>query len=95
MYWSVPIVPTRTTYVYVGTKNGMERGRKRKEEGGGTKGGEVMTAVTAVVTVTRFTFWRKGLLRIRVCIIAKTREQTPGVLVSFPRAISLWTSGQD
>ena len=48
-------------------KNGMERGRKRKEEGGGTKGGEVMTAVTAV-TVTRFTesetFWRKGLLRI-------------------------------
>ena len=79
-------------------KNGMERGRKRKEEGGGTKGGEVMTAVTAVVTVTRFTesetFWRKGLLRIRVCIIAKTREQTPGLLVSFPRAISLWTSGQ-
>ena len=76
----------------------MERGRKRKEEGGGTKGGEVMTAVTAVVTVTRFTeretFWRKGLLRIRVCIIAKTREQTPGLLVSFPRAISLWTSGQ-
>ena len=48
-------------------KNGMERGGKRKEEGGGTKGGEVMTAVTAV-TVTRFTesetFWRKGLLRI-------------------------------
>ena len=48
-------------------KNGMERGRKRKEEVGGTKGGEVMTAVTAV-TVTRFTesetFWRKGLLRI-------------------------------
>ena len=35
-------------------KNGMERGRKRKEEGGGTKGGEVLTAVTAV-TVTRFT----------------------------------------
>ena len=24
MYWSVPIVPTRTTYVYVGTKNGDE-----------------------------------------------------------------------
>ena len=25
MYWSVPIVPTRTTYVYVGTKNGNLR----------------------------------------------------------------------
>ena len=45
----------------------MERGGKRKEEGEGTKGWEVMTAVTAG-TVTRFTesetFWRKGLLRI-------------------------------
>ena len=50
-----------------GKKTGMERGGKRKEEGEGTKGWEVMTAVTAV-TVTRFTesetFWRKGLLRI-------------------------------
>ena len=45
----------------------VRNGERRKEEGEGTKGWEVMTAVTAV-TVTRFTesetFWRKGLLRI-------------------------------
>ena len=83
-----------------GGGGGGERVRneeRRKEEGEGTKGWEVMAAVTAV-TVTRFSergsFWRKGLLRIGVCIIAKTREQTPGLLVSFPRAISLRRSRQ-